>query len=69
MSYPARWSIKGIVTNKTNIHHYGNARGEDTVFSFDLLDSTNEIRITAFNNDCNQLHPIMGVGQVGIADD
>jgi len=60
----ARWYIKGIVTNKTNIHHYNNARGEGTVFSFDLLDDTDEIRVTVFNNDCNRLHSTIHIGSV-----
>jgi len=68
LSLSTRWSIKGIVTNKTNTHHYKNARGEGIVFSFDLLDSTAEIRITAFNDQCSRLHPVIQIGQVGITN-
>jgi len=64
-----RWSIKGVVTNKTDIHHYDNARGEGTVFSFDLRDSTNEIRVIAFNNDCKRFHSIIQMKQVSIIND
>jgi replication factor A1 len=64
-----RWSIKGVVTNKTDIHNYDNARGEGSVFSFDLLDSTNEIRVIAFNNDCKRFHSIIQMKQVSIIND
>ncbi|CAF3983752.1 unnamed protein product [Adineta steineri] len=60
--YSNKWYIKGIVTNKTNIHHYNNARGEGTVFSFDFLDDTDEIRVTVFNNDCNRFYSTINTG-------
>ena len=50
--------------NKTDIHHYNNARGEGTVFAFDVVDSTGEIRITAFNTDCDRLYSKIQIGQV-----
>ena len=53
-----------MITNKTNIHHYNNAREQGTVFAFDLSDSAGEMRITAFNNDCSRLHSIIEIGQV-----
>ncbi|CAF2117484.1 unnamed protein product, partial [Rotaria magnacalcarata] len=62
--YNNGWSIKGIVTNKSNVHHYKNSRGEGTLFSFDLQDSTGEIQITAFNNECSRLFSIIEIGQV-----
>ena len=36
------------------------------MFAFDILDSTGEIRITAFNSDCSRLHSIIEIGQVWI---
>lgn len=62
--YLIRWYIKGVITNKTNIHHYNNARGEGTVFSFDFLDDSDEIRVTVFNNDCNRLYSTIHIGGV-----
>lgn len=60
----ARWSIKGVVTNKTNIHFFNNSRGQGKVFSFDFLDDTGEIRITVFNQDCERFYSIIQTGQV-----
>ena len=62
--YLKRWYIKGVVTNKSNIHHYNNSRGVGSVFSFDFLDSSDEIRVTMFNNDCNRLYSSIHVGHV-----
>ncbi|CAF4442296.1 unnamed protein product, partial [Adineta steineri] len=45
------------------MHHYNNARGEGTVFSFDFLDDTDEIRVTVFNNDCNRFYSTIHTGK------
>jgi len=36
----SRWSIKARVTNKSEIRHWNNARGEGKLFSVDLIDES-----------------------------
>ncbi|CAF1532297.1 unnamed protein product [Adineta steineri] len=65
LSYSCR-STNGIVPNKTSIHQYSNARGQGVVFSFDLMDNTAKLLVTAFNNEYNKLHPTIHNGQMYI---
>lgn len=59
--YLARWTIKGRVTGKTEVRHFG----EGKVFSFDLLDAQgDEIRATCFNSLVDQYYDKIVVGNV-----
>ena len=48
------WTIRGRVTIKTNLKTYSNKNGEGKLFSFDVCDESGEIRITAFNAECDK---------------
>ena len=56
--------IKGRCTLKTNKRGWNNSRGEGVLFSFDLKDSKDNIRITAFNRQCTAYFDRVNVGQV-----
>uniref|UniRef100_A0ACD5ZI11 Uncharacterized protein n=1 Tax=Avena sativa TaxID=4498 RepID=A0ACD5ZI11_AVESA len=59
--YQVRWTIKGRVTAKTDIRHFGAGK----VFSFDLLDAQGgEIRAICFNSVVDQFSEQIMVGNV-----
>uniref|UniRef100_A0ACD5W398 Uncharacterized protein n=1 Tax=Avena sativa TaxID=4498 RepID=A0ACD5W398_AVESA len=59
--YQVRWTIKGRVTAKTDIRHFGGGK----VFSFDLLDAEGgEIRAICFNSAADQFSEQIVVGNV-----
>ncbi|XP_002730881.2 replication protein A 70 kDa DNA-binding subunit-like [Saccoglossus kowalevskii] len=62
--YQNRWTIRARVTNKGNIRHWNNSRGEGCLFSMDLIDDSAEIRATAFNDQCKKYFDMVQVGQV-----
>ncbi|KAJ1528713.1 hypothetical protein ONE63_007106 [Megalurothrips usitatus] len=62
--YQNKWVIKARVTGKTNIRHWSNSKGEGSLFSFDLVDESGEIRATAFRDQCEKFHPMIEVGKV-----
>ncbi|GJR83608.1 replication protein A 70 kDa DNA-binding subunit A-like protein [Tanacetum coccineum] len=60
-----RWTIKARVTAKAELRHYNNAKGDDKVFSFDLLDTTSgAVRITCFNAIADQFYDQIEAGKV-----
>ena len=59
------WSIQGRVIAKTNIHEYGNQRGSEKVFGFDLVNASNdEIHISTFNELTLSLYEEIQIGIV-----
>lgn len=60
--YMNRWTILGRCTSKADLRRWSNSRGEGKVFSFDLLDKSGDIRITAFNDQAEEFDPIIEVG-------
>ncbi|XP_053203879.1 replication protein A 70 kDa DNA-binding subunit-like [Panonychus citri] len=52
--YQNKWAIRGRVTNKGTLKSWNNAKGENTLFSFNLQDGSGEIRITAFRTECDK---------------
>lgn len=48
------WVIRVRVTNKTPLKTYNNAKGGGKLFSFDTVDETGELRITAFNAEADK---------------
>uniref|UniRef100_A0A8C6PIC3 Replication protein A subunit n=1 Tax=Nothobranchius furzeri TaxID=105023 RepID=A0A8C6PIC3_NOTFU len=52
------------VTNKSNIRNWNNSRGEGKLFSFEIVDESGEIRITAFNNEVDKFFPLVEQGKV-----
>uniref|UniRef100_A0A6G1SHJ3 Replication protein A subunit n=1 Tax=Aceria tosichella TaxID=561515 RepID=A0A6G1SHJ3_9ACAR len=55
--YIGKWVVKGRCISKSGIREYTNAKGNGKVFSFTLADKTGEVKITAFNADCERVFP------------
>jgi replication factor A1 len=63
--YLNRWTIQARITSKGEIRRWQNAKGEGTVFNFDVLDAEGgEIRICAFKDACEKFYPMVEVGKV-----
>ncbi|GBG82762.1 hypothetical protein CBR_g36292 [Chara braunii] len=62
--YQGRWTIKARVGAKQEKRSYSNARGTGCVFSFDLLDTSGEIRVTCFNQVAERFYEKIEVGRV-----
>merc|ERR1712238_493051 len=55
-----RWTIKARVTNKGDIRSWSNAKGEGTLFSMSLLDSSGtDIRATMFKEAVEKFHGML----------
>lgn len=59
--YQNKWVIKARVTGKSPIRSWSNAKGEGTLFSFDLVDESSEIRVTAFREQCTKFYDMIEV--------
>ena len=62
--YQNKWVIKARVTSKTPIRTWNNSRGEGKLFSFDLVDESGEIRVTAFKEQCDRFFDMIEIGKV-----
>uniref|UniRef100_A0A4W6FKJ5 Replication protein A subunit n=1 Tax=Lates calcarifer TaxID=8187 RepID=A0A4W6FKJ5_LATCA len=62
--YQSKWTIRARVTNKSNIRTWSNSKGEGKLFSFDIVDESGEIKITAFNKEADKFFPLVEQGQV-----
>ncbi|XP_037604597.1 replication protein A 70 kDa DNA-binding subunit-like [Sebastes umbrosus] len=62
--YQSKWTIRARVTNKSSIRTWSNSRGEGRLFSFEILDESGEIRITAFNNEVDKFFSLVEQGKV-----
>jgi hypothetical protein len=62
--YQNKWTIKARVTNKSDIRHWSNARGEGKLFSVTFLDETGEIKATGFNDAVDQFYNMLEEGKV-----
>uniref|UniRef100_A0AAQ5ZZR6 Replication protein A subunit n=1 Tax=Amphiprion ocellaris TaxID=80972 RepID=A0AAQ5ZZR6_AMPOC len=58
------WTIRARVTNKSNIRTWSNSRGEGKLFSFEIVDESGEIKITAFNNEVDKFFSLVEQGKV-----
>lgn len=59
--YQNKWVIKARVTAKPPIRHWSNAKGEGKLFSFDLVDESGEIRVTAFRDLVDKYYDMLEV--------
>lgn len=48
--YQNKWVIKARVTAKSAMRSWNNSKGEGKLFSFDLMDESGQIRVTAFRD-------------------
>ena len=63
--YQNRWTLRARVTNKSDIRTWSNARGEGSLFSVDILDSSGvDIRGTFFKEAVDKFHPMLEEGKV-----
>lgn len=62
--YQNKWIIKGRVSGRNEIRHYQNAKGEGSVFSFEIMDSSASIKVTAFREIATRLYKLIEIGKV-----
>ncbi|XP_035998883.1 replication protein A 70 kDa DNA-binding subunit [Fundulus heteroclitus] len=62
--YSSKWTIRARVTNKSSIRNWSNSRGEGKLFSFEIVDESGEIKITAFNNEVDKYFSLVEQGKV-----
>lgn len=62
--YQNKWSICARVTSKSPLRTYNNAKGPGKLFSFDLIDDSGEIRVTAFNEQVDKFHDVIEANKV-----
>jgi replication factor A1 len=62
--YQNNWTIKARVTQKSDIKHWSNPKGEGKLFSVTLMDDSGEIKATAFNTVADELFSRLEEGKV-----
>ncbi|KAF7663001.1 hypothetical protein LDENG_00220720 [Lucifuga dentata] len=62
--YQSKWTIRARVTNKSSIRTWSNSRGEGKLFSFDVVDESGEIKITAFKQEVDKFFSLVEQGKV-----
>ncbi|XP_045895427.1 replication protein A 70 kDa DNA-binding subunit-like isoform X6 [Micropterus dolomieu] len=62
--YQSKWTVRARVTNKSAIRTWSNSRGEGRLFSFEIVDESGEIKITAFNNEVDKFFSLVEQGKV-----
>lgn len=58
------WTIKARISFKSDIRKFMTMRGQGQLFNFNLIDSTDEIRVTAFNEQVDQFFNMLEIDQV-----
>ena len=60
-----RWAVRARVTSKADIKHWSNARGEGSLFSIEMLDSSGtDIRATFFKEAVDKFYNMLEVDKV-----
>ncbi|XP_010776450.1 replication protein A 70 kDa DNA-binding subunit-like [Notothenia coriiceps] len=62
--YQSKWTIRVRVTNKSSIRTWSNSRGDGRLFSFEVLDESGEIKVTAFNKEVDKFFSLVEQGKV-----
>ena len=62
--YQNKWTIKARITQKSDIRHWSNPKGDGKLFNVTLMDESGEIRGTAFNAAVDDLYEKMQEGKV-----
>uniref|UniRef100_A0A674NW75 Replication protein A subunit n=1 Tax=Takifugu rubripes TaxID=31033 RepID=A0A674NW75_TAKRU len=55
----ASWTIRARVMNKSSIRTWNNSRGEGKLFSFEIVDESGEMKITAFNKEVDKFFSLV----------
>nr|XP_020473738.1 replication protein A 70 kDa DNA-binding subunit-like isoform X2 [Monopterus albus] len=62
--YQSKWAVRARVTSKSSIRTWSNSRGDGKLFSFEIVDESGEIRITAFNKEVDSFFSLVEQGKV-----
>ncbi|XP_078121637.1 replication protein A 70 kDa DNA-binding subunit-like isoform X3 [Sander vitreus] len=62
--YQSKWTVRARVTNKSSIRTWSNSKGEGKLFSFEIVDESGEIKITAFNKEVDKFFSLVEQGKV-----
>ncbi|KAG9291619.1 hypothetical protein G9A89_022038 [Geosiphon pyriformis] len=62
--YQNKWIIRARVTQKSEMKHWHNARGQGKLFSFNLLDESGEIKATAFKEAADKFYDLIEENKV-----
>jgi replication factor A1 len=63
--YMSRWTIRARCTSKSDVKHWSNARGEGSLFSIEMLDSSGtDIRATFFKEAVDKFYSMLEVDRV-----
>lgn len=62
--YTEAWTIRARCTQKSDIKAWTNAKGEGKLFSATFIDGSGEIRVTGFNEQCDQFYEQLHVGNI-----
>lgn len=62
--YQNNWTIKARVSYKGDIRNWSNSKGEGKLFSVNLLDESDEIKATAFNETAERAFKLFEEGKV-----
>lgn len=62
--YNNRWTIQARLTVKSDIKTWSNSKGEGSLFSIEMLDSSQDIRATFFKEAVDKFYHMLEVGKV-----
>jgi len=62
--YAHKWTIRALVTSKSDIKTWSKPNSEGKLFSVDLLDDSGEIKATGFNAQCDEFYDLLQVGSL-----
>ena len=62
--YQNNWTIRARVTQKGDIRHFSNQRGDGKLFNVTFMDESGDISGTAFNNAVDELYDKLQEGKV-----
>lgn len=63
--YQSQWTVKARVTGKSDVRTWSNARGEGSLFSFEILDNSGtDLRCTCFKEAVDKFYNLLEVDKV-----
>nr|XP_046173043.1 replication protein A 70 kDa DNA-binding subunit-like [Oncorhynchus gorbuscha] len=62
--YQTKWTIRARVTKKNNTLPWSNLRREVKLFSFEIVDESGEIGVTAFDKEVDKFFSLLETGKV-----